>query len=159
MNRHVFFLAALALCMFACNLSRAADYAYSVTDLGTLGGSESYAFAINASGQIAGEAKNRRRVFPCLPLQRFNDDRTGTLGGDKSCAYGINAGDRSWVMPIRPTIVITPFAIAAQRLPIWALSAERTAKPSASTTAGRSSAAPIRRTTPRCTLSATAARR
>ena len=65
---------------------------YSLTDLGTLGGDYSQAYAINASGQVVGHA------FPASGgAHAFLYDGTtlrdlGTLGGNHSDAMAINAG-------------------------------------------------------------------
>jgi probable HAF family extracellular repeat protein len=68
---------------------------YTVMDLGTLGGS-TYAYGINASGQVVGESCTTDvchafRTAPNSPINPATDD-LGTLVGDAhSRAYGINA--------------------------------------------------------------------
>jgi probable HAF family extracellular repeat protein len=75
----------------AANTLINASTTYTITDLGTLGGTESEAFAISKNGQIAGEA--------WLPGDSGNDafrsfkgamKDLGTLGGSYSSGYGIN---------------------------------------------------------------------
>jgi probable HAF family extracellular repeat protein len=63
---------------------------YSVTDLGTLGGTESAAYGINESGQIVGYAFNsaqKRRAFLYTNGQMRD---LGTLGGPQSTAFAVN---------------------------------------------------------------------
>lgn len=74
---------------------------YNITDLGTLGGTISVAYGINASGQVvgwsytgvndpqAGEITHAFRTGPNQPINPTTDD-LGTLGGYYSWAYGIN---------------------------------------------------------------------
>ena len=64
-------------------------------DLGTLGGLASYAYGINDSGQVVGEAhdpNNSSRAFRTAANQPINPatDDLGTLGGGNARAYGIN---------------------------------------------------------------------
>jgi probable HAF family extracellular repeat protein len=64
-----------------------------LTDLGTLGGADSYAYAVNTSGQIvglswlAGDQQARATLWQGSPLQRRD---LGTIGGARSIAYAIN---------------------------------------------------------------------
>ena len=70
---------------------------YTVTDLGTLGGSDSFAAGVNEFRQVVGV-----RLTPDAPQRAFlYSDGTmidlGTLGGSDSYAAGINASPgRSW---------------------------------------------------------------
>jgi probable HAF family extracellular repeat protein len=64
---------------------------YSVTDLGSLGGSSSYAYGINDSGQVVGYSLTAGNALDHAFLYSggtMND--LGTLGGNFSYAYGIN---------------------------------------------------------------------
>ncbi len=65
----------------------------SPTDLGTLGGANSYAFATNTAGQIVGlswllgDQQTRATLWQGAPLQVRD---LGTIGGTRSVAYSIN---------------------------------------------------------------------
>ena len=63
---------------------------YTVTDLGTLGGTWSVARGINASGQVVGQADTASGSRSRLLLQQWNHDRPGHLGWRLSFACGIN---------------------------------------------------------------------
>jgi probable HAF family extracellular repeat protein len=87
-------LVQIAICAAACFLgaqvSTSANAGYIVTDLGTLGG-DTFAWGINASGQISGysydTSAGQVRAF------RYSGgtmNNLGTLGGSTSSAYGIN---------------------------------------------------------------------
>jgi uncharacterized repeat protein (TIGR01451 family) len=68
----------------------------SLTDLGTLGGSNSYAFAINSAGQIAGQSDTTNGETHAF-FYSYTDGGMvdlGTLGGRASSGWGLNdAGD------------------------------------------------------------------
>ena len=69
----------------------AAPPRYHLQDLGDLGGGDTSANAINASGQVVGYSTNaagKTRAFLKSPGRSMVD--LGTLGGDWSTAYGIN---------------------------------------------------------------------
>jgi probable HAF family extracellular repeat protein len=68
-----------------------AQQAYEVTDLGTLGGTAAFAYAINSAGQVAGGSA----LTGSTPLHAFLYSQgtltdLGTLGGAQSEAFGIN---------------------------------------------------------------------
>src|SRR5206468_2534360 len=64
---------------------------YAVTDLGTLGGDTSIAYAINSIGQVVGVSQNHAfRTAANSPINPATDD-LGTLGGPASIASGINS--------------------------------------------------------------------
>jgi probable HAF family extracellular repeat protein len=71
-----------------------AQTTYTITDLGTLGGTQSVGQAINNSGQITGFSdtvgNSTFHAFVIFPPYTAMID-LGTLGGNQSAAYGINA--------------------------------------------------------------------
>jgi probable HAF family extracellular repeat protein len=74
----------------ATGFSQAAP-TYTVTDIGTFGGSSSRAYGINDSGQVVGMAVGSGNLFSHAFL--YSNGITtdlGTLGGTYSIAYGIN---------------------------------------------------------------------
>lgn len=88
-NRSKLYLAGLIVMMFYGS-ANASITRYNVTDLGTLGGSESYAFGINNLGQVVGESSLQngdRHAFLYTNRQMLD---LGTLGGNRSTANAIN---------------------------------------------------------------------
>jgi probable HAF family extracellular repeat protein len=64
--------------------------AYAIMDLGTLGGTDSLAFAVNNHGEVAGfsyDAAGRERAFIYRNGAMFD---LGTLGGSEAVAYALN---------------------------------------------------------------------
>ncbi|HMP75315.1 MAG TPA: Ig-like domain-containing protein [Kiritimatiellia bacterium] len=88
MNRIVHLL--LAASCFALPPARG-EVAYTVRDLGTLGGANSRAYAVNEQGWVVGEAETREghlRAFLWTPESGMQD--LGACGGEISRAYAIN---------------------------------------------------------------------
>ncbi len=63
---------------------------YTITDLGTLGGSDTIGFAINASGQVTGRSSVDASQHAFLYDGTMHD--LGTLGGDYSQGSGVASG-------------------------------------------------------------------
>jgi probable HAF family extracellular repeat protein len=63
----------------------------SITNLGTLGGSNSLALAINAAGRVAGWADTKSGDQHATLWNRGGTEDLGTLGGKTSSALAINA--------------------------------------------------------------------
>jgi probable HAF family extracellular repeat protein len=64
---------------------------YAVTDLGTLGGTTSYAQGINAAGQVVGYSLTASGQYHAFLYSAGTMRDLGTLGGTFSYAMGINA--------------------------------------------------------------------
>jgi probable HAF family extracellular repeat protein len=65
---------------------------YATLDLGTLGGTSSFASAVNASGQVAGGSYTAAGDQHAFLWQNGNMTDLGTLGGSFSAAADINTG-------------------------------------------------------------------
>jgi probable HAF family extracellular repeat protein len=61
-----------------------------VTDLGTLGGTDSIAYGVNSSGQIVGRARNAQELNRAFIYQNGVMTSLGTLGGTGSVGEAIN---------------------------------------------------------------------
>jgi len=64
--------------------------AYSITNLGTLGGNQSYAYGINNSGQVVGNSLDSSGNTHAFLYSSGTMTDLGTLGGSLSWAYAIN---------------------------------------------------------------------
>jgi probable HAF family extracellular repeat protein len=78
------------LLIFVALSLRAAAQTYDVVDLGTLGGSSSAAYGINASGQITGYGATKTGSHAFL-YQNGAMSGLGTLGGEYSLGQSINS--------------------------------------------------------------------
>lgn len=85
-------LAAFAL-VSGCSDRGPPPVTFSLTEFATLGGTESYAYAINENGQVAGYAAIAGNSAAHAVLwTATNATDLGTLGGATSYGYAINAG-------------------------------------------------------------------
>ena len=85
--------ASLAICASSGVFTQSSDQSsktWTITDLGTLGGSESYANAINASGQVVGAANLVGDGTHAFLWHNGVMSDLGTLGGSRSRAASIN---------------------------------------------------------------------
>lgn len=63
---------------------------YGLVDLGTLGGADSYAYAVNASGQVVGKAATADGTTHAFLYSGGSMHDLGTFGGTESIARSIN---------------------------------------------------------------------
>ena len=87
-------LPALALIggLASCSGGDPPPVTFSLTELATLGGTESYAYAINENGQVAGYAATATNAAHAVLWTATKVGDLGTLGGAASYGYAINAG-------------------------------------------------------------------
>lgn len=88
----VYLLAFALLLVSQPRPSTAQAASYTVTDIGTLAGAESRAFAINNSGRVVGESDISSSPEPENPFSWISGSLTdiGTFGGGGGAAYGVN---------------------------------------------------------------------
>jgi probable HAF family extracellular repeat protein len=88
-------LALMALALSAVGVARQvrAEVLYTLKDLGTLGGTSTFGYGVNASGQVAGNSyiagDGAHHAFLSGPGGGPLQD-LGTLGGFSSQGYGVN---------------------------------------------------------------------
>jgi probable HAF family extracellular repeat protein len=68
---------------------------YSITDLGTLGGDQSQAYAISVNGDVVGYYRSKGSQFHAFLWTRKNGmkDLTPTITGERAFAYAVNNSD------------------------------------------------------------------
>lgn len=118
-------LRSLGVIITALGLSAPAQALYKITDLGTLGGADSYGMGINNSGQVTGYSKiSNGDTHAFVAVNGVMTD-LGTLGSEPSKGYGINnygqvTGD-SWTDRI--DLVFRDFAFITNNNVMTALTA------------------------------------
>jgi len=76
-------------CLMGASTAQAAQ-SYTFQQIGTFGGSASWAHAINNSGQVVGEALNKNGLSRAFLWENGKMTDLGTLGGNQSAAHDIN---------------------------------------------------------------------
>jgi probable HAF family extracellular repeat protein len=89
--KHNLILSACLFSVIVCSAEAQAAIGYTVTDLATLGGTISYGYGINASGQVTGVSDTTGDATFHAFLYDGTMHDLGTLGGTFSRGYGINA--------------------------------------------------------------------
>jgi probable HAF family extracellular repeat protein len=118
MNRTRFAAAVVSVGLVAVIASARADVRYAVTDLGALGGSTSYATAINASGQVVGTFFNTPTTTHAFLYSNGVMTDLGTLGGTDSSAADIN--DSGQVVGYADTFGTGPYGNHTSRAFLYA---------------------------------------
>lgn len=88
--KHTLLASLVILTLTGSIAQAAATYSYSVTDLGTLGGSGSEAYGINNSGQVVGRARTASNEEHAFLYSAGVMTDLGSLGGGYSLAHDIN---------------------------------------------------------------------
>jgi probable HAF family extracellular repeat protein len=88
-QRSLLGLATMALLLIAGSQARA-DFTYTVTDLGTLGGRSSQAIGVSQNGLVVGDADTSSGQQHAFRYQNGVMQDLGTLGGAYSIAYAVN---------------------------------------------------------------------
>src|SRR5262249_11466502 len=92
-----FFVALTTACAVSAPFSAQAVVP-AIYNLGTLGGSESFGYAVNAGGQVGGYSStfssftHRAFLYSGTPGSGGSMANLGTLGGPESFGYAVNAG-------------------------------------------------------------------
>jgi probable HAF family extracellular repeat protein len=89
-RRSIPVLAGLTFSLVASSVRPAGAQVYSIEDLGTLGGRDSWATAINNAGQVVGGARTPDGRNHAFLWTNGKIQDLGTLGGRDSWANGIN---------------------------------------------------------------------
>lgn len=83
-------ISAVVLVLCVCQSSVFAAPSYNVIEIGTLGGSKSYAWDINDSGQVVGSSLTSSGQSHAFLYENGGMTDLGTLGGIGSIAEAIN---------------------------------------------------------------------